>query len=302
MNRSVSLSLLLIVWPIGGAIVRLDARDLYVDNVIGDDRRDGMSSRYEYPGHGPVRTIGRALRIAENGDRVVLAKTDEPYHESVTLQADRNSGIATRPFVIVGNGATLDGQRSIPEEKWEGFRGDIFRFQPQRLAHQNLFIDRRPLTEVKVGRHQKIPDLQALEWCLHEGYVYFRCEPGRIPSSYSITHTALSVGITLYEVKNVEIYDLIVQGFSLDGINAHDSVFGGAIIGVTSRGNGRSGISIGGASRVTVEACLVGNNREAQVRTEGFSRTRIVNSTLIEDPHAPAVRREGGLVERPEPQ
>ena len=58
------------------------------------------------------------------------------------------------------------------------------------------------------------------------------------------------MGITLYEVRNVVIRDLIVQGFQLDGINAHDGVFDALLKKVTCRGNARSGICVGGASRV----------------------------------------------------
>jgi hypothetical protein len=105
----------------------------------------------------------------------------------------------------------------------------------------------------------------------------------------------LPVGITLYEVRHVVIRDLIVQGFQLDGINAHDGVFGASFIGVTCRGNARSGISVGGASRVRVEGCVVGNNGAAQVRTEGYSHTRVINSHLL-DNTAPPVVREGGTV------
>ena len=99
----------------------------------------------------------------------------------------------------------------------------------------------------------------------------------------------------MYEVRHVIINDLVVQGFQLDGVNAHDSAFDVSLNGLTCRGNGRSGISIGGASRVTLEACLVGNNGAAQVRTEGQSHTRIVNCNLL-DNTAPALQRDGGKV------
>jgi hypothetical protein len=111
-----------------------------------------------------------------------------------------------------------------------------------------------------------------------------------------LSHTSLPVGITLYEARNIVISDLVVQGFQLDGLNAHDSVFDATLVGLTCRGNGRSGISVGGASRVKIIACLVGDNGAAQVRTEGFSHTDILNCDLVESPNAPAVVRDGGLV------
>ena len=103
------------------------------------------------------------------------------------------------------------------------------------------------------------------------------------------------MGVTLYQVRNVVIRDLIVQGFQLDGINAHDSAFDTVLRRVTCRGNARSGISIGGASRLRLENCLVGDNGQSQVRTEGYSHTHIIDCELL-DTSAPAVQREGGKI------
>ena len=91
------------------------------------------------------------------------------------------------------------------------------------------------------------------------------------------------------------IRDLVVQGFQLDGVNAHDGVFGAQLTELTCRGNGRSGISIGGASRVRVEACLVGNNGAAQVRIEGSCKAQLIGCDLLENT-APKIVREGGEV------
>ncbi len=65
--------------------------------------------------------------------------------------------------------------------------------------------------------------------------------------------------------------------------------------GLNCRGNGRSGISIGGASRVVVESCLVGNNGAAQVRAEGASHAQLIGCDLL-DNTAPKIVRDGGEV------
>ena len=145
-------------------------------------------------------------------------------------------------------------------------------------------------------RAEELTELQPLEWCLYEQHVYFRVEPNRLPQSYALTFTARQVGITLYEVHHVVVKDLVIQGFQLDGINAHDGVRDTALVGLNCRGNGRSGISIGGASRVRIDSCLVGNNGAAQVRTEGFSHTQLVGCDLL-DNTAPRIVRDGGRVE-----
>ena len=74
------------------------ARDLYVNNVSGDDRFNGSAANAQGGKNGPWRTIARALRSAEKGDRINLAATEQPYRESITLQAGR-----PREFVVTGH-------------------------------------------------------------------------------------------------------------------------------------------------------------------------------------------------------
>ena len=212
------------------------ARDVFVNNRTGDDRRDGSSAVVIDGAGGPVRSIRRALQMAAGGDRIVLAATAEPYRESVTLQAGRHSGTENRPFEIVGNGAVLDGTHAVPDEVWRHAGDDVYRFRPSRMAYHNLFLDGKPVARIKVKRGELLPKLEPFQWCLHDRHVYFRPEAGRIPQHYDLTHTTLPVGITLYETRHVVISDLTVQGFQLDGINAHDSVFHGTLVGLTCRG------------------------------------------------------------------
>jgi hypothetical protein len=287
-------SAVVIVWAVCSASA--GARDLYVDNVAGDDRFDGSAAIAHSATAGPCRTIARALREAIAGDRIFLANSGQPYRESITLQAGRHSGAGEHPFQLAGNGAVLDGAAPIAERLWKHVRGEIFAYQPPQLAYQLLFLGGKPAARVLAEPAvRSLPPLKALEWCLFDRQIYFRTEPGHLPLSYELSHSALPVGITLYEVRDVVISDLTVQGFQRDGINAHDGVFGATFRNVTCRGNARSGISIGGASRVTLETCLVGNNGTAQVRTEGYSHTRLINCDLL-DNTAPPVVREGGKV------
>src|SRR5262245_5289596 len=90
------------------------ARDIYVSNKQGDDHNDGNLPMPLGQLRGPYRTIERALRDTTNGDVIILENTGEPYHESVTLQAARHSGLAGKPFTIRGNGAVLDGTEPVP--------------------------------------------------------------------------------------------------------------------------------------------------------------------------------------------
>jgi parallel beta-helix repeat protein len=265
------------------------AVDWFVDNVAGDDRLSGFSPTSISNTDGPVRTIAKALRHASHYDRIIIANTGEPYRESISL-VGRHSGDEKLPFTIIGNGAVLDGQLPVPEDAWEFHRGEVFTFQPPRLsAAQQLFFEGKPLVKgagpTAAGR---LPELKEMQWRYYGDRIQFRPEKNRLPQAYALTYAAQPVGITLYQVMHVEIQDLVVQGFQLDGINLHDSAFDVHLSGITARGNGRSGISIGGSSRAALEACLVGNNGLAQVRTEGWSHTKLINCNLL-DNTAPAL-------------
>jgi hypothetical protein len=269
------------------------ARDIYVNNAHGDDRDDGGTADPGSLVGGPVRSLGRALAIARAGDRVILTKTDEPYRECVTLQGGRHSGTPTRPFTIIGNGAVLDGRQPVPLTAWKPFAKDVYSFQPNRRSSGLLYIDNVPAV---VPTERTPASLGPRESVLFRGEYYFGTEPGRLPVQYDLSVTFHRVGITLYEVRDVVIEDLVVQGYQLDGISAADSAFGVQLVGITSRGNGRAGVHVGGASRVRLEACLLGNNGTAQLRTEGWCHVQLAGSDLIEG-GAPAVKREGGKVE-----
>ncbi len=272
------------------------ARDLYVDNVAGDDRFDAAAAVSSGSESGPCRTIAKALRVANKGDRIVLTATGQPYRECITLQAGRHSGLADRPFEIAGNGAVLEGAAPVPPRAWEHVSGDVYRFSPPRKSYQLLFLAGKPANRVTPSPDTgAMPEMKPLEWSLFERHVYFCCEPGRVPTSYELSYTHHPVGITLYEVRNIVVRDLTIQGFQLDGISAHDSVFDASLIGLTCRGNARSGISVGGASRVRITDSLLGNNGVAQLRTEGHSHTYLKNCDLL-DNSAPPLANEGGVV------
>src|SRR5262245_5623529 len=83
------------------------AGDIFVNNVVGDDRRGGSSPVVTSESGGPCRSIAKALRISLPGDRIVIANTGQPYREGITLQGGRHSGSDRFPTTILGNGATL---------------------------------------------------------------------------------------------------------------------------------------------------------------------------------------------------
>src|SRR5690606_25077001 len=110
--------------------------------------------------------------------------------------------------------------------------------------------------------------------------------------SYELRHCGLQTGITLYNTRHVRIENLIVQGFQQDGINAHELVSHCQLVNVECRANGRSGLSVGGVSRVSVVGSHFYDNGRVQVRTEGLAHLELTGCDVAEEP-APAYSAGG---------
>ncbi|MGI9518727.1 MAG: right-handed parallel beta-helix repeat-containing protein [Pirellulaceae bacterium] len=277
--------------------VDLRAEDFYVNNIVGADTNNGKKSTDPSNNSGPFRTIARALRGAQRGDRVFVEKTTQPYYESLGVQGVRNSGTDYMPFSIISNGAILDGSQPVDPGAWEHYGGNVFRFMPRLKSHQQLYLDGKPAERVPARKHGFVPGLEAGQWALTGGWIYFCVADGRIPGNYDLRYCAEQTGITLYEVDNVVIEGLVIQGFQLDGVNAHDAVTQTIVRQCNLRGNGRSGLSVGGAARLAVVESIVGANGAAQVRSEGYSQVFIENCRLIESRQTgPAMVNDGGRI------
>ena len=207
--------------------VPASGRDIFVNNIGGDDRSTGQDPRTITPRSGPVQTIAKALRLASGGDRIVLAATGQPYRESISLSGVRLSGTARQPLVIAGKGAVLDGSAPVPLEQWTHVGGGVYRFHPPHMGFQQLFVDDRPAARVAVGRAAvREPKLDPQQWCAFRGDIFFRVENLKMPADYRFTYASLQTGITLYDVEQVAIIGLTVQRFAVDGINALNSAGG----------------------------------------------------------------------------
>jgi hypothetical protein len=223
-----------------------------------------------------------------------LAKNAIPYRESISLSGGDHSGFVVSPFTIVGNGATLDGSLPVPPRDWVSVRDNLFRFRPPRGSHPMMFIDGRPAHRQPVDPTAgKLPTLAPGQWCAHEGDIYYATERGKLPRDYALTYAALPVGITLYQVKNVAVLDLVVQGFHTDGVNAHDGARNVRLAGLILRGNGRAGLAVGGSSQVTADGCLIGNNGTEQVLISGYGALGLRLCDLLEG-DVPKIVRNGG--------
>ncbi|QDV68741.1 hypothetical protein Poly24_24540 [Rosistilla carotiformis] len=272
------------------------ARDLVIDNVSGSDYQNDRGLVAGPATFGPYRTIMRALLVAQPGDSIVLTKTDIPYRECISLNGTRHSGTPMFPFRIVGNGAVLDGSTSPRRDGWEIVSGDLYRYIPPRPGYGQMMLAGRAMSRF-ISSDGDLSAMAAGQWAHWNGRMFYRPPAGKSPLDEPLEITTEAVGITLYDVEHVIISDLTVRGYRLDGINAHDKANHVQLIGIAARHNGRSGISVGGSSSVTIGATLCELNSVAQLRTEGQSHTYLANVDLAEGVGTP-LANEGGRVLR----
>lgn len=273
------------------------ARDIFVDNLGGDDRNTGRALQSEGKGTGPVRTINKALRLCMPGDSIILTPHElEPYRESITLTGHYHSGTTQSPVRIIGNGAVLDGLAPVENAPWEPVGKDLYAVTPRLVNPQTVFFGTKqapkPLSrqEIAAGKSPA-----AGQWYLQGGQLFLKCDKDSAPDFLRPQIANYTVGITLVDVHDVEISDLKVRGFQIDGINAHDNVTRTNLTRVTVEGCGRSGISVGGCSRVLIDSCDCQGNLQAQLRTEGFCEVQLYDNKFGDDAST-AIVKQGGKV------
>lgn len=118
-----------LVWLVGVVNVPLLASDLHVDPTNGDDALDGATQ--------PVKTIARAIRLAQPGDTIHLRPMT---HRDWAGFFDK-SGEPGKPITIDGHGATLDGCDPLDPNGWVEVEPELFR-------HDDLL----PLTDAIIDR------------------------------------------------------------------------------------------------------------------------------------------------------
>lgn len=248
------------------------AANLYVNNELGSDELLGGQSE-RMGRQGPVETINCAIRLAAPGDRIVVAKTATPYREQISISGHCLRGLPHRKFVLESDGAVLDGTVEADAGAWRHVAGNLFAMTPRRLRYQQLFLEGKPLERVRlVSTYGADETLEPMQWALTSRSILLRSEAAKLPGSYGLRHAGLQTGITLYNTRGVVIRGFVIQGFHQDGINAHELVKDCLIENVECRANGRSGISVGGVSRVTASGCKLYDNGQSQARTESLAQ------------------------------
>lgn len=257
------------------------ARTIFVDNVGGDDRLNGRSEVRLDKQNGPVRSLDRAMKLAHYGDTVVLANNQTPYYGSLKLTGRRHSGDSDVPFRVLGNGATISGARSIPRRSWTKISDRLWTVSPAQLGHFLLLRDEKPLPRHKVPVDQAQPtELPAGHWCACRGRVFYHALENEIPPQMPFALAQDTTGISLYGVRHVVISDLSVRHYRVDGVSAHDLCRNVVLTGITAIENGRAGITVSGASAITIHKTATRRNAEASVRITENGSARVIESNF----------------------
>ncbi|MCH8830176.1 MAG: right-handed parallel beta-helix repeat-containing protein [Planctomycetes bacterium] len=268
---------------VGAEIAR--AEILYVDNRRGSDSADGRSAVPQGEEVGPTRTISRALRLAGKGDTVIVRNTGRTYYEALHLVGGRNSGFSNLPFTLIGNGVVVDGSRRVPAGAWNFVGAGIWKMTPWRKGHYQLLLKGKPLPEFRPKtRPKQRPAFPQGQWTVWKGSIYLHTAVGERPGEKPYRFAFHSVGVTLYNVRDVQILDFTFQHFRLDGVNAHDLCSRVLLEKLTIHGNGRSGIAVGGSSAVLVRNCPVGINRIHSVLISELGGVKFEDSKLSKPP------------------
>lgn len=248
----------------------IDARVIYVDNQNGWDGYDGFTADPTSQTTGPVQTIERALRLARQGDTIDLRNTGTPYRESIALSGINHSGYPQEPFVIQGNGAVLNGLAAIPSDGWRRVGEGLWRLSLTRKGHYRFFRGDQPVAEHRPTTGRVVLDELPVEhWVADRGAVIFRLPPDSTPQTESWSYAALEYGVSLVDVKHVELRGLTIQGCRVDGLALDNNCRAIRLDDVTLEQHGRCGLAINGTSHVTVTNSRIRENgRHAILITE----------------------------------
>lgn len=209
--------------------------DLHVDPARGDDARDGVAQ--------PVRTIARAIKLAQPGDTIHLRPAI--YRESAGFYGKR--GEPGRPITLDGHGAILEGSDPLDPAAWTEispglFRGDkvLPRIDDAILGRWFFLFDGRMN---RMGRTSKGPsaplkkpdELQPGEWTFvkddaptdpktrsYGGAFFIRLAPGQALADAKIRAPVRSAGVQLSGPNaHLVIRNLIATHVYNDGFNIH---------------------------------------------------------------------------------
>ncbi len=195
------------------------ARDWFVNPESGNDENTGSESA-------PLATAQVAVNRATTQDRVILLPENAVYRQSIKLTS-RNSNL-----VIIGNGVTLTGARTLDASKWEELEPDLHRIKlsPPPMDRHMLVVNGKA---VKFGNDTsgitgfpEAADLKAGEYRWEavddsSGWLTYRGPVDQVERASVMNGLATSG-----KLRNVKVFNLKARHFLNDGFNIHGDARG----------------------------------------------------------------------------
>jgi hypothetical protein len=125
------------------------AAEIFVNNVSGDDTRDGLKNASGAGNHGPLKSIARAVELAKPGDTIQLEPTDRDYDEEILFKD--KGGEPGQPITLDGHGVTLDGSEPCPAGAWKK-AGDKLWCMEGIASRNGLIVEDRIVLDRKLAR------------------------------------------------------------------------------------------------------------------------------------------------------
>ncbi len=219
-------------------------RDLHVDPAAGDDTQDGLAK--------PLKTITRAIRLAQPGDTIHLKPA--VYPESADFS--NKHGELGRLITLDGHGAILDG--SEPVRDAEQVSPGLFRKTKLVPRMDDAMLGRwfflwngemNHMGRTSKGTSaplKKTDELKPREWTYvaAEQAFYFRLEPGQDFAAANLRYPARGNGVVMSLTgSHLRVRNLVVKHVYNDGFNIHGLARDTHFENITTIGSGDDGFS-----------------------------------------------------------
>jgi hypothetical protein len=198
---------------------------LYVDPDTGDDSATGREK--------PLRSIARAIKLAEPGDIIHLAPVT--YFQSADFF--NKHGTLEKPIVLDGHGAVLDGSEPVRASEWEALGEGLFRrahlfprFDKAMLGRWYFLWNGRMNHMGRTSKGpsaalKKVRELAPGEWTYVEGEdaFYLRLKEGESLDAANIRYPARANGVSQggsgshLTVRNITSTHVYNDGFNVHG-------------------------------------------------------------------------------------
>jgi hypothetical protein len=295
------------------------ARALFTNNETGDDNASGLSPDKA------VRTLAKAVSMLKPGDTLHLAVTNQPYRETLRF-GDDFGGVAGKPIVIEGHGATLTGSDPLRLDGWVEAGAPGLYKSAKFLSELEEFTDEAKLMRVFLifdgvvqhmgrsskgahGRFKAPTALQPGEWTYAEAEKAFyikvsgKLADANIEAPYR--RNGLSVRTPKIAMTHVVIKDLIVCHVLNDDFNLHGATRDVLLQNIAAIECGDDGISPHETCEVTIDGFWsIGNStgmgngnlsvtKASNVRLEGNLAHQFMTG------HAPATELRNAIIIAP---